>query len=419
MIDLRSVSICYWWILCITCPQLQSTFVSSLVSFLCLFPVRFSHLVNVSFHAYRLFNMQESENFEVEFKFEVFSQPHFGGDGFGIWFVNGEADPSFLSDTNALTGPIFGMKADFRGVGVMFDVYDNDGQRNNPSIFVIQNEEGVFKFSHDLDFENDMVKKVPLSDTGSKSTYSAHRCIADIRNLGRPVKAVVKFLNKVLSVYLDTDDGQGWRFCLAVEIDRKAGPKKKVTLKDTHIAFTAATGQVADHMDLLEVTTRYLKTTDKALDPSKLAHFATTSASSSLYQLLWFAITVVGLGLTAVAVLDFSEYRTMMSNNIDAVAVAQRLNQTIRVQYYAHAALVAALFITFSWFPFIINTILLIARSLQLRQNALEISPSSITRMGSKAGGVAGMTPEARFYFAMCVYVISDVIYLINMFTDA
>lgn len=174
--------------------------------------------------------------------------------------MSANADPNFLSDTTALTGPIFGMKSDFNGVGVLFDTYDNDGQRNNPSIFVVQNEQGDFRHSHDADFEHDMVKTLPRNKV--PGNYEAYRCVADIRNLGRPVKAVVKVLNGVLSVYLDTDDGQGWRFCLAVEFERRAGPKRKNTLKDTHIAFTAATGQVADHMDIHEVTTRYLKSTD-------------------------------------------------------------------------------------------------------------------------------------------------------------
>ena len=48
---------------------------------------------------------------------------------------------------------------------------------------------------------------------------------------------MIKFIQQVLHVYVDTDDGLGYKFCLAVEFDQ---PK---TFKDYHIAFTAMTGQ--------------------------------------------------------------------------------------------------------------------------------------------------------------------------------
>jgi len=43
--------------------------------------------------------------------------------------------PLFLRFT---TGPLFGMKTEFKGVGVLFDTYDNDNARNNPSVFVLE-----------------------------------------------------------------------------------------------------------------------------------------------------------------------------------------------------------------------------------------------------------------------------------------
>jgi len=44
----------------------------------------------------------ESDDFEVEVKLEIFSTPHFGGDGMGIWFLNAEQDPSVSSEPSAL-----------------------------------------------------------------------------------------------------------------------------------------------------------------------------------------------------------------------------------------------------------------------------------------------------------------------------
>jgi hypothetical protein len=55
-------------------------------------------------------------------------------------------DPSFSGEPDALNGPIFGMKNEFKGFGVMFDVYDNDNRRNNPSVFVLT--VSIPSFSH-------------------------------------------------------------------------------------------------------------------------------------------------------------------------------------------------------------------------------------------------------------------------------
>ena len=52
-------------------------------------------------------------------------------------------DPSYSAEgSEALKGPLFGLRADFKGFGVIFDTYDNDGRRDNPSIYVIMNKEG-------------------------------------------------------------------------------------------------------------------------------------------------------------------------------------------------------------------------------------------------------------------------------------
>lgn len=137
------------------------------------------------------------------------------------------------------------MREDFKGVGILLDVYDNDSKRNNPSIFVVKNDNGKFQYSHDQDFEDAMLRTVPSSLKMEGATQDSYRCVADIRNLHRPIKLLAKYLNRVMHVYLDTEDGQGYRLCLAVEIpgQHPTDPTKS-TLRDSHLVFTAATGQV-------------------------------------------------------------------------------------------------------------------------------------------------------------------------------
>jgi hypothetical protein len=80
-----------------------------------------------------------------------------------------------------LNGPLLGMKSDFVGMGVVFDVYDNDNQRNNPSIYVLHNEDGSTMTGHEQDFEQTMVKAKPKDVDPARHSY---KCSVDIRNLG-------------------------------------------------------------------------------------------------------------------------------------------------------------------------------------------------------------------------------------------
>ena len=43
---------------------------------------------------------------------------------------------------------------DFRGLGVIFDIYDNDSRRNNPAIFILYNPNGTtVNYNHDNDYQ--------------------------------------------------------------------------------------------------------------------------------------------------------------------------------------------------------------------------------------------------------------------------
>jgi len=357
----------------------------------------------------------ESDDFEVEVKLEIFSNPHFGGDGMGIWFIHPEQDPSIASEPSALQGNIFGMREDFRGLGIMIDVYDNDGRRNNPAIFVIKNDQGKFHYSHDLDFEHEMIRTVPVGHDGS--TADSYRCVADIRNLQRPIKLLLKYLNQVMHVYLDTEDGQGYRFCLAVKVDGKHhSDPAKAYLRDHHLVFTAATGQVADNMDLVEVTTRYLKSTDVTPDGTDIASFGTGEGQSLFAQIFWFIITVSGVGFLGLTIYEYQEYKAMLRDHVDSVAIAQRLNTYVQPHFLAHAAVTVALLVTLNFIPFLINLPLLVVRVVLNKYGALTVSSATIARFSTRGSGILGMSPDTRFLFALVTYALAGLVYCYQLF---
>lgn len=361
----------------------------------------------------------ESENWEVEFKVEVFSKPHFGGDGFAFWVLgNGtygaEQDPAFSQDPDALTGPLFGMRNTFQGIGVIFDVYDNDNRRNNPAVFVVRNDgPGPFMYNHDNDFENDMVTQKPTSivglDVDTRRTHQAHRCVADLRNTGKPTKVLVKFLHKVLSVYIDTQTA-GYKFCLAVAMDR--------TFVDHHMAFTGATGQVADNQDLLEVTTRYLDVSDLSVDYSKYGYLGDSSGQHRFSGFFWTVITLAGLGLTAFAGYELATFRQMMATHLDTVRFCQQFNQYILPHYAAHAGVTLLMLLSGNWWLLLLNLPLLGLRAHQYLKKQHLYTATNVAMGPKQSGNPLQLPLQTRLIILLAFYLFMQVLYL-NRLMDA
>ena len=325
----------------------------------------------------------EAANWEVEWAMEVHSRPHFGGDGMCMWVLAGVQDPSFAQRSDALDGPIFGMKADFAGLGVCFDVYDNDNKRNNPTVFVIEQKAGAAatNWHHDTDFEEDMLTTKPAIAPHDPS-YAAHKCIADFRNTGKPTRVLVKLLHSVLHVYIDTSDTGAYKFCLAVQV---AG-----SYKDHHIAFSSATGGVADNVDLKEVSTRYLKDSDVEFDDEKLGKLKSGIKSSwgrRMSALYWLAINALSTAIIAIVALQLYTYHSLLQQRIDLVAICQRINPHILPHYAGHALLTALLLVNGQWLATLLNAPLLGWKVWEFVKKTWLFSPASVGPVKGHARG--------------------------------
>jgi hypothetical protein len=343
----------------------------------------------------------EKEFWELEVHVELFSKPHFGGDGFGIWILSGDMDPTFSQEPDFLNGPIFGMKKDFKGTGIIFDVYDNDNRRNNPSVFVLQNDGKPANFNHDNDYENDMVKttpdKVPGHDgVAGANDYKAYQCVADFRNTGKNAKVLVKYLHDVLHVYIDVKDGQGYKFCLALELPNN--------FLDHHIAFTAATGQLADSHDLKHITTRYLSSSDKEFDDLTLSHFNNYSGpapwiSKKLKRLINF---LAGLILTSYAFTQLRLLEQLRKEKLDPIRIAIHINTNLQEHYLGFLGWVVWNLITKQWRIVFLNLPMLGWRALQFGLSPFNrgwrFSEADISGHGSKghSGSSAPLAVSAK-----------------------
>lgn len=346
----------------------------------------------------------ESSNWEVEFSVEIGSKGHFGGEGFAMWVLAGNEDPSFTQKTDALTGPVFGMKSDFRGFGICVDVYDNDIKRNNPSVFVLHNPTGsMTNWQHDLDYEPDMVKVLPKNTLDSQTAQ--YKCIADLRNTGRIARFVVKFLHNILHVYVDTTNSNSFKYCLSVELEG--------SFKDYHLAFSAATGQVADRHDLKEVITRYLDATDKDFDDSTLAQLKGGAASTGFSRFLsvWLLINLFSIVLIGIIAVQLMSYLNSASSRIDPVQICHKdLNPWVLPHYATHGIIGVLLLLGGQWLALLLNLPMLGWKVFEFTKKTWLFSPSSIGPAKGHAAGKISVT--MKLGGTLAYFVVLEIYYL-------
>eukprot|EP00051_Salpingoeca_urceolata_P030999 m.10110 g.10110 ORF g.10110 m.10110 type:complete len:348 (+) comp3687_c0_seq1:214-1257(+) len=173
----------------------------------------------------QLFNTRafRGNEWEVTFRFKVHGQGQkLFGDGFAFWYTQ---------EINQ-AGPVFGGKDHFTGLGVFFDTYSNQQHHNHghPYISALVND-GSVDYDHDADGTHQEVagcqsffRNVEF-DTFVRVTYSG------------PVQT--------LTVLVDAKNSNEWEECFVV---------KDVFLPGGyHFGFTAATGDLADNHDILDV----------------------------------------------------------------------------------------------------------------------------------------------------------------------
>jgi len=274
-------------------------------------------------------------------------------------------------------------------------VYDNDNKKNNPSIFVLENlNKAVTEFNHDDDFAHDMVQRVvnALGTTDPRQRKD-FRCTADIRNTGKNTMVLVKFLHRILHVYIDTLDGHGYKYCLAVPFE--------TTFLDYHIAFTAATGQVADEHDILEITTRYLNQSDRSTDDSRMESFGFGDVTTVVGALVFFLYVIL---LALVAASGYFLYIFKFAST-DEVLRLKPLNKFLLPHLYLHLLLICLLILNRCWILFIFHFALLGWKMWSWSANHYVFTASQFRGRGFGINKLLPTTP--RLILDLTIYVLS------------
>jgi hypothetical protein len=158
-------------------------------------------------------------NWRVDLRFEIHNTHALGADGLAFWYVK---------QPEKTSGPLFGQKEYFKGLGIIFDTYDNNGNGDGPSIIAIS---GNGDPNAKWDIDHDLLAN------------QLERCKADFRNaIGGVVTSRITYENHVLTVDVDTMGSGKFVRCFTIrDLKLPTG---------YYFQLTAVTGGLADYHDV-------------------------------------------------------------------------------------------------------------------------------------------------------------------------
>eukprot|EP01126_Amoeba_proteus_P025686 TRINITY_DN2554_c0_g2_i2.p1 TRINITY_DN2554_c0_g2~~TRINITY_DN2554_c0_g2_i2.p1 ORF type:complete len:368 (-),score=57.74 TRINITY_DN2554_c0_g2_i2:175-1278(-) len=156
-----------------------------------------------------------------------------GADGLAFWYV---MQP-------LREGTVFGNAEDWKGVGIFFDTFDNDGLGDFPVIYGVSSDD-VQTFPHDSD-------GIPVRFGACELSYRTSNY--DGANT-LPAPFIIRYLDGVLSLIFDTNyltpSDPSWQECFSKQISLPSGG---------YFGLSAATGEVSDHHNVISFVTYSLQ----------------------------------------------------------------------------------------------------------------------------------------------------------------
>ncbi|KAJ6240899.1 vesicular mannose-binding lectin [Anaeramoeba flamelloides] len=165
------------------------------------------------------------KSWEAEIHFKITGKARMGAEGFAFWYTKERLQP----------GPVFGNQNKFDGLGVFFDSFDNNGNKDNPFIQVMLGN-GKIEYEHSKD----------------GSTTSLGQCPAKFRNTKGPAKVKIIYENDELTILTDFTDSGVYQNCLVLQnVDLPT---------ENYFGFSAETGFLSDNHELIRFNLKGLST---------------------------------------------------------------------------------------------------------------------------------------------------------------
>ncbi|CAL1286082.1 unnamed protein product [Larinioides sclopetarius] len=233
-----------------------------------------------------------SNDWEFHVQFHIHGKGvHLNGDGIAFWYVR---DPLH-------SGPVFGSKDYWSGLGIFVDTFENAATPHNhlhPYLSAVVNN-GSFPYHHD--------------EHGTAGQVGG--CHLQARNLEWPAKVAISYISDVLTVYVDNQGNDNWAQCF-----RAVG----VRLPTGYVfGVSASTGEYSDNHDVVAVTTLdniipdkvwedrghlmpsadFLELPHAQLKPKATVETLTEAPSSFTMKFIYFG------GIAAILYIVFSSYK--------------------------------------------------------------------------------------------------------------
>lgn len=154
-------------------------------------------------------------------EFKVSGGGRSGADGFAFWY---SLDPK-------VEGPVYGSKDEWTGLGIFFDTFDNDNNRDNPQIYAALND-GSWKFNPDKDGNDE---------------HKLGSCKRLFRNSLKTSRVKIRYQNGLLTVATDIQKNDSWEDCFSASISLPVG--------QYYFGVSAETGWFFDNHDIYSIQT--------------------------------------------------------------------------------------------------------------------------------------------------------------------
>ncbi|CCW61880.1 unnamed protein product [Phytomonas sp. EM1] len=188
----------------------------------------------------------DMDAFEIVLGFRVFSSDERRrfADGFALWITKDEPGSG---------GPILGHPMSFVGVGILFDDFDNDGRRDNPTVGVLYNEDERDRnrrYSPDRDFQGEYKAACNFDYTKLSSSDFA--------------TARIRYNKGSLQVFLSVNDEKDEHLCANLNNIKLSTSKDHYSL-----GLTAQTGSLSCNHDIVFLHVSPLSGTEYSTDIHK------------------------------------------------------------------------------------------------------------------------------------------------------
>lgn len=164
----------------------------------------------------------KAESFEINVTFRIHTthKKKLFGDGLALW----------LLDNPAQNGPVFGIKDNFKGLGIMIDTFRNDNRGTFPFINVMMGD-GSASYNKGLD--------------GSDNRLDGCVAAGIVNPSNKKSQLRVRYLQSShLQIDLDANGDGKWKNCVTRMGVKLPGTK--------YLGFSAETGQLSHAVDILE-----------------------------------------------------------------------------------------------------------------------------------------------------------------------